>query len=63
MKRKPNKPLLGALVAVELVAAKLAWRDLAKRGDAQVRGNKNAWRILILLNPGNSLVYWGIGRV
>jgi hypothetical protein len=63
MKRKPNKGLLGALVAIEVVAARLAWRDLARRRDDQVRGKKNAWRIFILLNPGNSLVYWGIGRI
>jgi len=62
MKRKPNKVRLGALVAVEVVAATLAWRDLARRSDDQVRGNKKFWRVFVCLNPGNSLVYWIFGR-
>lgn len=63
VKRKPNKMLLGGLVAVEVVSAGLAWRDLARRSDDQVRGNRNAWRVFIVSNPGNSLVYWVFGRL
>jgi len=62
MKRKPNKALLGGLVVASVISAALAWRDLAGRGDSQVRGNKKAWRAFIVLNPGNSFVYWLLGR-
>jgi hypothetical protein len=47
---------------VEVVSAALAWRNLARRSDDQVRGKKNIWRALITIHPGNSLVYWGVGR-
>jgi hypothetical protein len=46
----------------ELVSAVLAWRDLAGRGDCEVRGSKTVWRALIVTNPGNSLAYWLAGR-
>jgi hypothetical protein len=59
---KLKKLLLGGLVAVEVVSAGLAWRDLSRRGDDQVRGHKKAWRVFIVLNPGNSFVYWISGR-
>jgi hypothetical protein len=62
MKRKPNKLVLGGLVAIEVVAAGLAWKNLATRRDDQVRGSKKMWRALMLLNPGNSLAYWILGR-
>jgi hypothetical protein len=51
-----------AIVVAEIVSAGLAWRDLAKRSDGQVRGKKNLWRAVIAINPGNSLVYWFVGR-
>jgi hypothetical protein len=57
-----KKLLLGVVVAVEVVAATLAWRDLARRSDDQVRGQKRLWRLFISLNPGNSLFYWVLGR-
>jgi hypothetical protein len=62
MNGKPKKLLLGWLVAVEVVSAALAWRDLSRRRDDQVRGNKKAWRAVMLLNPGNSVLYWAFGR-
>ena len=62
MKRKPNKALLGGLIAGSMISAALARRDLARRSDSQVRGNKKAWRVFMLLNPGNSIVYWLFGR-
>jgi hypothetical protein len=40
----------------------MAWRDLARRSDNQVRGRKNLWRVFITVNPGNSIVYWLVGR-
>jgi hypothetical protein len=57
-----KKVLLAGLAAIELVAATLAWRDLARRDDGQVRGSKNLWRLFISMNPGNSLFYWALGR-
>lgn len=56
------KPLLVGLVAAELVSAVFAWRDLARRGDDQIRGAKTGWRVFITLNPGNSLAYWAVRR-
>ena len=62
MNGKPKKLLLGSLVAIEVVSAALAWRDLSRRRDDQVRGHKKAWRAAMLLNPGNSVLYWAFGR-
>jgi hypothetical protein len=59
----PRKRLLAAIIVPSQVAiAVLAWRDLGRRTDDQVRGKKNFWRAFILLNPGNSLFYWLCGR-
>lgn len=60
--RRPNPKVVVAVVAVEVVVATLAFRDLARRPDEQVRGPKRLWRIVIGLNPGNSLLYWLLGR-
>jgi hypothetical protein len=62
MSRKPPKPVLLAIVGLEVVSAAIAWRDLAQRHDSQVRGNKRLWRAAMLVNPGNSLAYWAFGR-
>ena len=62
MQQNSKTPLLAGLVAVEIVAAALAWRDLGARSDEQIRGTKAIWRAVIVANPGNSLVYWLIGR-
>ncbi len=62
MKHTPNKPLLLGLVAVEVISAALAWRDLGCRSEDQVRGRKDLWRVFISINPGNSLAYWAFGR-
>lgn len=60
--RKPPKEVVITVVAVEAVAAAFAFRDLARRSDEDVRGPKLLWRVLIGMNPGNSLVYWMLGR-
>jgi hypothetical protein len=60
--RKPTKPVLVAIAAVQMASALLAWRDLSTRPDNEVRGSKKFWRIFVLLNPGNSLAYWIVGR-
>jgi hypothetical protein len=60
--RTPPKKVIVAVVAVEAVSAAFAFRDLGRRSDERVRGPKLLWRILIGLNPGNSLAYWVLGR-
>jgi hypothetical protein len=49
-------------VAAQTVSSALAWRDLAQRSDNQVRGPKKLWRVIVTINPGNSIAYWLIGR-
>jgi hypothetical protein len=60
--RKPKGPLLFVVVGLEVVAAALAWRDLGRRSEDQVRGKKNLWRAFISVNPGNLILYWLVGR-
>jgi hypothetical protein len=60
--RKPPREVVIAVVAVETVSAVLAYRDLAHRTAEQVRGPKRLWRIVMALNPGNSIAYWIFGR-
>ncbi|HEX3224046.1 MAG TPA: hypothetical protein VHR35_15905 [Nocardioides sp.] len=60
--QKPPKEVVVVVVAVQAVSAAFAFRDLARRTDEQVRGPKLLWRILIGINPGNSLAYWVLGR-
>lgn len=57
-----SRPLIAGVIAAEVASAALAWRDLARRPDDQVRGAKTGWRIFISINPGNSLAYWALGR-
>lgn len=59
---KRGKVILGAVAAAQTVSSVLAWRDLAERSDDQVRGPKNLWRLIVTINPGNSLAYWLVGR-
>jgi hypothetical protein len=54
--------VLAGIVVGEVVASAFAWRDLARRTDDQVRGKKTLWRVFMLMNPGNSLLYWILGR-
>ncbi|MDA8063757.1 MAG: hypothetical protein M0T80_15245 [Actinomycetota bacterium] len=50
------------VASADLLAGALAWRDLSQRQPAALRGPKVLWRALILANPGNSVLYWTIGR-
>jgi hypothetical protein len=60
---KSQKRLLAAVVVpIQIILARLAWQDLAARTDDQVRGPKVFWRVVVLLNPGNSIAYWLFGR-
>ncbi len=60
--QKPPKEVVVAVVAVQAVSAAFAFRDLARRSDEEIRGPKLLWRIIIGINPGNSLAYWLLGR-
>ena len=62
VRRKPPSPAMAALALAATVSGTLAWRDLNRRSPRQVRGSKRFWRVLIVLNPGNSLFYWLFGR-
>jgi hypothetical protein len=59
---KQGKVVLGIVVAVQAISAALAWRDLAQRSDERVRGPKCLWRVIVTINPGNSIAYWVFGR-
>ncbi len=59
---KHGKVVLGIVVASQTISSALVWRDLAQRSDDQVRGPKNLWRVIVTINPGNSIAYWLLGR-
>lgn len=59
---KRGKLVVAVVVAAQTVSSALAWRDLARRSDEQVRGPKNLWRVIVTINPGNSIAYWLFGR-
>jgi hypothetical protein len=61
-KTKRGKAILGVVVLAQTVSSALAWRDLAGRSDDQVRGPKSLWRVVVTINPGNSIAYWLFGR-
>ena len=62
MRRRPPPPALAALALAATVSGTLAWRDLNRRSPGQIRGGRRFWRLLIAMNPGNSILYWLIGR-
>ena len=53
---------MAVVVPLSVVSTVFAWRDLSQRDDRQVRGSKTFWRVFMLLNTGNSLLYWLFGR-
>ncbi len=61
-KKKPNKAVLIAIVAVHLTVARLTWRDLRTRPADQIRGNKTFWRVASGVNTIGSVGYWLLGR-
>jgi hypothetical protein len=54
--------VLAILLPIEIVSAVLAWRDLSGRGDSEIRGSRWFWLLIMVVNPGNSFVYWLVGR-
>jgi hypothetical protein len=59
---KRGKAVLGLMVSAQTISSALAWRDLARRSDDQIRGPKDLWRVIVTINPGNSIAYWLLGR-
>jgi hypothetical protein len=57
-----QKLVIAVVVPMEVVSAVFAWRDLSQRGDGEIRGSKRFWRLFMAVNPGNSLLYWLLGR-
>jgi protein involved in polysaccharide export with SLBB domain len=62
MRRRPPPRVVAALALAGTVSGTLAWRDLNRRSDSQIRGSRRFWRVLIAMNPGNSVLYWLFGR-
>jgi hypothetical protein len=62
MTKSHQRLLVGVIMPIQIVFAVLAWRDLSRRADEQVRGKKKFWRVFVTLNPGNSVAYWLCGR-
>jgi hypothetical protein len=62
MSRQRKLTLAAIVVPIQVALAVLAWRDMAWRSDDDVRGSKRFWRVVVLLNPGNSVAYWLFAR-
>lgn len=62
MSRRVSPRVWAVVVATQVVSAILAWRDLGRRDDDQIRGRRRLWRVAMIANPGNSGVYWLVGR-
>lgn len=62
MPTKRKQFFIGIVLPLQVISAVLAWRDLERRTDSEVRGSKRAWRVLVTMNPGNALIYWLFGR-
>jgi hypothetical protein len=61
-RRQPPPAAVAGLAVAATVSGTLALRDLGRRPAGQVRGSKRMWRVIIALNPGNSILYWLFGR-
>ncbi|MBV9413282.1 MAG: hypothetical protein JO148_16945 [Acidimicrobiia bacterium] len=57
-----KKRIIVVVVVLEIISTIFAFRDLSDRSDADVRVSKRFWRLLMLSNPGNSVIYWVAGR-
>ena len=57
-----QKKILGVVLVVHLVVARLTLRDLRRRHPAAVRGPKRLWRLWVLMNTTGSVAYWLFGR-
>jgi hypothetical protein len=61
MTQKQARILAIALV-VHLIVLRFTWRDLNRRPNSAVRGNKRLWRLASGLNTSGSVAYWLLGR-
>jgi hypothetical protein len=61
-KRSPNPKVIAAIVIGHLALTTLAWRDIGRRTDDQIRGSKKIWRVATGANSVNSLAYFIFGR-
>ncbi len=57
-----RKRVLVVALIVHVIVLTLTWRDLRKRPDEAVRGNKRIWRMASALNTSGSAAYWLFGR-
>jgi hypothetical protein len=62
MTTRQKRLLAAIIVPIQVSSAVLAWRDMARRNDEQMRGNRKFWGVFVWLNPGNSLIYWLLAR-
>ena len=54
--------VLVVTLIVHLIVLRFTMRDLRRRPDAAVRGNKRIWRVAASLNTTGSVAYWLVGR-
>jgi len=60
--RTRRRQVLAVVAAIEVISAVFAWRDISRRSADSIRGSKRFWRVVFLMNPGNSVLYWMFGR-
>jgi hypothetical protein len=60
--RTRRRQVLAVIAVIEVISAVFAWRDMRQRPDDSIRGTKRFWHVVVLMNPGNSLLYWIFGR-
>jgi hypothetical protein len=57
-----SRALITVGAVVQFVLLGIAWLDLRKRAEAELRGTKKLWRKLIYINYAGPLAYLFIGR-
>jgi hypothetical protein len=57
-----QKRVIVIVFVVHLILVRLTWRDLRRRPDAAIRGQKRFWRLASGLNTTGSVAYWLFGR-
>ena len=54
--------IFAVIAVLEVISAAFAWRDIKRRPAESIRGSKRFWRVVFVNDPGNSLLYWIVGR-
>ncbi len=57
-----QKRVVGVVGVAEVILTAAAWRDLAQRPAAEVRGPRAAWALACLVQPVGPLAYFARGR-